>query len=73
MKFRPRLLYNVYGTTIQLDGVSELKMDRLGRIYHHRVDITDRHKIKFDLNFRPFANRLPQKAMTHACKESSFL
>jgi len=64
MKFRPRLFYAIYGTTLQIDGVSEMKLDCKGRIYQHRVDITDRHKIKFDLNFQPFARVTPVKATT---------
>jgi len=62
MKLRPRLFYDIYGTTVQIDGVSEMKLDREGRVYQHRADITDRHKIKFDLNFRPFALIAPAKA-----------
>lgn len=64
LKLRPRLFYNIYGTTIRIDGVSEMKLDRKGRVYQHRVDITDRHRIKFDLNFQPFAQLAPVKATT---------
>lgn len=55
MKLRPRLLHKLYGTTLQIDGVSEISMNREGKIYQHRVDITDHHKIKFDLNLQAFA------------------
>eukprot|EP00210_Caulerpa_lentillifera_P001114 g1075.t1 len=54
IKFRPRLLYRVYGTTVQIDGVSEFKLNQRGQIYQHSVDISDHHNFKFDLQFHSF-------------------
>ena len=62
MKFRPRVFHGIYGTTLQMDGVSEIKLDRQGRIYQHQVDVTDRHKVKFDLDFQRFAQNVLREA-----------
>jgi len=57
MKFCPRVLYRVYGTTVQIDGISRFRLNQRGKIYQHSVDISDHHNIKFDLHFHSFMRK----------------
>eukprot|EP00210_Caulerpa_lentillifera_P009044 g8631.t1 len=54
VKIYPRLLYNISGTIVQIDGISEFKLNQRGKIYQHSVDISDHHNVKFDLHFQSF-------------------
>lgn len=56
VKIYPRLLYNISGTIVQIDGISEFKLNQRGKIYQHSIDISDHHNFKFDLHFQSFVD-----------------